>query len=44
MLHIHSSNGQVTSSDSCYCDCALLLVTQSSNVHGDVVDPLLLGI
>jgi hypothetical protein len=44
MLHIHSSNGQMTSFDHCYCDRARLPVTQSSSGHRDVVGPLLLGI
>jgi hypothetical protein len=37
MLHIHSSNGKMASSDCCYCDWAPLSVTQSSNMRGDVV-------
>jgi hypothetical protein len=44
VLDIHSSNGQMVSSDHCYCDRAHLLVTQSSNTRRDVVSPLQLGI
>jgi hypothetical protein len=41
---IHSSNGQMTSSDYRYCDRACLAATQSSNERRDVGVPLLLGV
>jgi hypothetical protein len=41
---IHSSNGQMASSNHCYCDQARLPVTQSSNRRRDVGGPLLLGV
>jgi hypothetical protein len=41
---IHSSNGQMASSDHCYCDWARLPATQSSNGCHDVGGPLLLGV
>jgi hypothetical protein len=44
LLRIHSSNGQMASSDHCYFDWACLSVTQSSNRWCDVGGTLLLGI
>jgi hypothetical protein len=43
-LRIHSSKGQMVSSDCCYYDRARLPTTQSSNGHHDVGALLLLGV
>jgi hypothetical protein len=44
LSRIHSSNGQMESSDRCYCGQAHLPTTQSSNGRHDVGYTLLLGI
>jgi hypothetical protein len=44
LFNFHSSNGQMASSDCCYCDRACLPATQSSNGCCDVGGPLLLVI
>jgi hypothetical protein len=44
LSRIHSSDGQMASSDHCYYDRARLPVTQSSNGCRDVGGPLLQGI